>query len=586
MADIIGAIQRQLQSIGQQKAGNVFQGSLTPADKYKPSEYKTASPSGTPAYQYSYGPGKPYYKDPGVSGGPFSGGTPVGQPAMAGKPGGWTSDGTWSVGYQGSGEHPEISGNSAGGQYQSGSFGSMYTPDLSNPSKVAEYNRYLQSQGLPTLTGDPNEISAQFNKTGSYTPPSNVLAYTAPGKTGYTGELTGATANAGGNTISSPQLAGATATGSGNTQSSLMDAIVRKLQGGVGNVGSAITGMVGNLIRPPSTVNAQDFTSSNTQASPEYAKSDPWTLSLKKRLGQTISGLGSILTPFLGETRMGGGIGLGAKISGEQAPYNTVFGSTPLSQSSEAFPESPFYQAVQRRLGSADTGTSFEDLGGEQPPPEITPSTGGGNYGFQTQTPEVGQLVNEILSSLFSASPEQLAMTDTSSMDAWYQQAVQQSGLPSDQAALEAINKQVQVVADLLDNLDKDVTEESKNFLMTEAQRRKLVATRGKPLRDELTKLVAGANKYGVNIKNALAMLDQQIGLKKTEVQQRLEAQKAVEANRQSQLKGLTSLLPYLGATTGGQQLSSQTSTDIAAANSKAAMERALVNNQGGFSGL
>ena len=81
-------------------------------------------------------------------------------------------------------------------------------------------------------------------------------------------------------------------------------------------------------------------------------------------------------------------------------------------------------------------------------------------------------------------------------------------------------------------------------------------------------------------------MLDQQIGLKKTEVQQRLEAQKAVEANRQSQLKGLTSLLPYLGATTGGQQLSSQTSTDIAAANSKAAMERALVNNQGGFSGL
>ena len=215
--------------------------------------------------------------------------------------------------------------------------------------------------------------------------------------------------------------------------------------------------------------------------------------------------------------------------------------------------------AVPTLLGPSVTGAMT------QPTPEetFTPSpSAGGNYSFDNA--EVGDFLNELINAYASMGTEQLAAVDTSSMDSWYQQALEQSGMNEQQAAMDAINKQIGVVSDLLDNLDADITEESKNFLMTEGQRRRLVATRGKPLRDELSKLVAGASKYGVNIKNTLAMLEQQIGVKKMEAQQRLEAQKSVQASQEAKLKGLTSLMPYMYPT-AGQELSSQTQRDIAA---------------------
>lgn len=76
--------------------------------------------------------------------------------------GGFTPDGSYSAGYHGSGEHPEISGESTPGQYQSGSFGSILSPDFSNRKKVSDWLSYVASMGFDVSGVDRNKLERQY----------------------------------------------------------------------------------------------------------------------------------------------------------------------------------------------------------------------------------------------------------------------------------------------------------------------------------------------------------------------------------------------------------------------------------------
>ena len=477
--------------------------------------------------------------------------------------GGYTpNNGGFSVGYSGSGEHPEITGESTPGIYNSGSFGSAATPDLSNSVKVGDWFRFMQEQGYDTSGLDSKKLQHLSGNAGFQEYIQSGLKMAGSNSQGATTQATQFGGGASG---------GIGASGSWDTaQPSTMESLVRKLQTGASTVGknvvSGIEGAIGRAIKPTSSAYAVGEGGVPSTTSQSQGGLGGFLESIKRRvelsrpkgaspisggvrgfLGNVTDVLGQILSlPEMGLSEgLAGGYTGGTRI----VPTSVErFGNLPVVKPTGNFD-------IQNLLGTQDQTVP-------EIPPAVTPSfNDGSNYGFQNA--EVGNFLNKLISSYASMGAEQSAMVDTSSMDAWYQQALQQSGMTEQQAGLETINQQIQVVADLLDNLDKDITEESKNFLMTEGQRRRLVETRGKPLRDELAKLVAGASKYGVNIKNTLAMLEQQIGMKRDEVKMRLEAQKSVQANKQAGLKGLTSLLPYM-TPTAGQQLSSQTQKDIA----------------------
>jgi hypothetical protein len=78
--------------------------------------------------------------------------------------GGFTPDGSYSTGYHGSGEHPEITGESTPGVYKSGSFGSIIKPDLSNGIKVEEFLKYVNSMGFDTTGVNKRSLEDQYNQ--------------------------------------------------------------------------------------------------------------------------------------------------------------------------------------------------------------------------------------------------------------------------------------------------------------------------------------------------------------------------------------------------------------------------------------
>ena len=81
--------------------------------------------------------------------------------------GGYTpNNGGFSVGYSGSGEHPEITGESTPGIYNSGSFGSAATPDLSNSVKVGDWFRFMQEQGYDTSGLDSKKLQHLSGNAG------------------------------------------------------------------------------------------------------------------------------------------------------------------------------------------------------------------------------------------------------------------------------------------------------------------------------------------------------------------------------------------------------------------------------------
>ena len=102
-------------------------------------------------------------------GGPFGTGPNMG-PMVNGTiqtgGGGFTPEGYYSTGYHGSGEHPEITGESTPGIYKSGSFGSVTKPDLSNSAKVGDFLNYVGQMGYDISKVDKNDLVQQYHKSG------------------------------------------------------------------------------------------------------------------------------------------------------------------------------------------------------------------------------------------------------------------------------------------------------------------------------------------------------------------------------------------------------------------------------------
>jgi hypothetical protein len=109
----------------------------------------------------------------GVDNGPWGTGPnngPIINGTMQTGGGGYTPDGSYSAGYHGSGEHPEITGESTPGQYQSGSFGPIVKPDLSNGGKAGDFLRYISSMGFDisqwNTEAGRNELVKQYGQNG------------------------------------------------------------------------------------------------------------------------------------------------------------------------------------------------------------------------------------------------------------------------------------------------------------------------------------------------------------------------------------------------------------------------------------
>ncbi len=433
--------------------------------------------------------------------------------------------GGYSAGYSGSGDKPWITGESTPGVYKSGSFGSAGSPDLSNSTKVSEWLKFMQNQGYDTSGIDRKQLEQLSGRSG-------LQEYIA-------------------SKLGSPQGSGALAGSTATATSSPSNAISRAMVGAESPTSTGTMGSIGRLLG----INLEN--AGTAYHLPELGLSE---------------GLAGGQTPLTGQTPES------AKMFSpyRYTPENKIMGGTEAGTTpwGTDFTPGGAPQLVGQENLPAGGNLFDENTLGATTDRASTPrgNMGGGNY---AQTAEVNDFLAEIMSAIMGGTaPELLAATDTSSMDAWYQEAMQQSGMTESQAALEAINKQIGVVSDLIDNLDADIAKEAGNFLMTEGQRRRLVATRGAPLRSELAKLAAGSSKYGVAIKDALGMLDQQIKLKQMQSTERLSAQKSVEESQQNKIKNMSSLLPYMTPSANEQYsqeeamkralLQSQTSKDVA----------------------
>jgi hypothetical protein len=138
--------------------------------------YYTDPNTGKVVYSAGYrGGGGGWYEDRGQWGTGMNMGPIVNGTVQTGG-GGFTPDGSYSAGYHGSGEHPEITGESTPGDFKSGSFGPVAKPDFSNGIKVEKYLRYLQglgynvdkyfngNEGLRLRQG----LEAEYNRNGGY----------------------------------------------------------------------------------------------------------------------------------------------------------------------------------------------------------------------------------------------------------------------------------------------------------------------------------------------------------------------------------------------------------------------------------
>ena len=79
-----------------------------------------------------------------------------------------------------------------------------------------------------------------------------------------------------------------------------------------------------------------------------------------------------------------------------------------------------------------------------------------------------------------------------------------QYGVGGLRGQLEAIRGQVFNVRDLLNNLERDITERTKGALVSESQKRRQIAAEGEPLRTQLSNLVSGSELASTQLSEAL----------------------------------------------------------------------------------
>jgi len=175
-------------------------------------------------------------------------------------------------------------------------------------------------------------------------------------------------------------------------------------------------------------------------------------------------------------------------------------------------------------------------------------STGGGGFRVNTTNPEAGDLVSQIFQELMSA-PEQISQMPTVDLEAETQRIMQEYGIPQQQAAVKVANEQAMKVADLIENLDADITELGKGSLMTEGQRRAMVASKGAPLRQQLAQLLRAAQYAGVGLNEAMQLVSQRIEAKKSTVTSQFQAAQLAQQAEEQRKNRLLQLLPYMQPT-------------------------------------
>ena len=144
------------------------------------------------------------------------------------------------------------------------------------------------------------------------------------------------------------------------------------------------------------------------------------------------------------------------------------------------------------------------------------------------------------------SKPDQIAQMPTDDLVAFTKQMSDQMGITTQQAAVNLANQEIMKLGDLIDNLDKDITAQAEGSLMTEGQRRRLVAAKGEPLRAQLVQLMRTAQYAGIGLDNSMKILSQYIDSKKTTMNQQFQnAQLNQQADEQRKNR-LMGLLPYV----------------------------------------
>ena len=139
-------------------------------------------------------------------------------------------------------------------------------------------------------------------------------------------------------------------------------------------------------------------------------------------------------------------------------------------------------QALQAQSGSTTagtTGTTGTTTGGTTA--GTTPNT---NDGYQKFLLDTITQQNKYMKNYIDTLKKQPSSADQ------YKTYSEQEGLPAQQKLVAGVQQQVLDVEGLLSKLEGDINTRSSGHLVTEAQRRRYLATEGKPLRTSLTDLM------------------------------------------------------------------------------------------------
>ncbi len=159
--------------------------------------------------------------------------------------------------------------------------------------------------------------------------------------------------------------------------------------------------------------------------------------------------------------------------------------------------------------------------------PSITPNTTGTtgttpntNDGYQKFLLDTINQQNKYLKDYIDTLKNQKSQSDQ------YQTYSDQLGLPAQQKLVAGIDKQALDVEGLLSKLEGDINSRSSGHLVTEAQRRRYLATEGKPLRTQLADLMRSESRAKAGYTESRQQLADMMKNWSTEQQRQLDLKK------------------------------------------------------------
>ena len=310
----------------------------------------------------------------------------------------------------------------------------------------------------------------------------------------------------------------------------------QSLATGLGNIGkSAVEGGSNMLGAVSRALGVQPAYSVEPGQTPEPAKGPSILANLPLDIRKRISTIGYKL-------------GLGG--AGISQPEGTPFDPNRTPENVYTQLAAGVYNPSQQSIMSSSQQEEFQKqlLLSKTPPPldEGGGGGGGGNYQLATN-PIANDFISSIIQELTSSSgQQQIASMPTEDLAAATQQMSEQMGIPAQQAAVNLANQEIMKLGDLIDNLDKDITETTAGSLMTEPQRRRLVAAKGAPLRAQLIQLMRTAQYAGIGLDNSMKMLSQYIDSKKATMDNQFRYAQLNQTAEDERKKRLLSTLPYL----------------------------------------